>query len=172
MSNEIKDAALSYAAQGWAVFPLNGKVPYKGTHGCKDATKDPAIIEQMWKDHPEANVGIATGEISNLLVIDIDIHPEEGKFGDETLAALESKLGKIPETLEVITGSGGRHLYFQYPEGSGITIGEGEKSGLGSGVDFRGNGGYVVAPPSIHPGTGRRYEWEVSSCEDVWECEL
>lgn len=160
----ILESALFYAEKcGWAVFPVNGKVPYKGSHGCKDATKDPEEIKRVWAVHPEANVAIATGEISDLLVIDIDIHPDQGKFGNETLAELETKLGELPETLEVITGSGGRHLYFRYPENSGITIGEGEQSGLGSGLDFRGNGGYIVAPPSVHPETGRQYMWEVSS---------
>lgn len=159
----IKESALFYATKlGWAVFPLNGKVPFAGSNGCKDATKDPKVIEKMWRDHPRANVAIATGEISDLLVIDVDIHPEEEKFGSETLADLEKDLGDLPVTAEVLTGSGGRHLYFHYPEGSGITIGEGTKSGLGVGLDFRGNGGYVVAPPSIHPETGRRYEWEAS----------
>lgn len=147
----------------WAVFPLNGKKPFPGSHGFKDATTDPAEVVRLWKEHPGANIGIATGEISNLFILDKDEHPERGESGSETLRELEKKLGKLPETVTVLTGGGGEQMYFRYPKGSGITIGEGEKSGLGVGLDFRGEGGYAVAPGSIHPETGRMYEWESSA---------
>lgn len=147
----------------WAIFPVDGKRPFRGSHGCKDATTNPAEMCWLWKDRPAANIGIATGEISNLFVLDLDEHPEKGISGSETLRDLERKLGKLPETVEAITGTGGRHLYFHYPSGSGITTGAGEQSGLGVGLDFRGDGGYVVAPGSVHPETGKLYEWECSS---------
>lgn len=150
------DAALAYADRGWGVFPLAGKVPCiskaNGGNGCHDATTDEATIRAWWKKFPRANIGLATGPASGLLVVDID-----GVDGEETLKALNLKL---PETLVSLTGGGGRHLVFTYPAGETISISQGR---LGDKIDTRGMGGYIVAPPSLHPDTGAFYEWQNES---------
>ena len=149
-------AALQLAQRGWRVLPLAGKVPLQ--EGWPElATTDPAAITQWWSNEPRANVGIATGKQSNLFVLDIDVL----KGGPESRRALEAKYGPLPETVEVLTGRGGgsAHLYFLYPVGR--LIGN-SASVLGPGLDIKTDGGQVVAPPSIHPETQRRYEWEAA----------
>jgi len=135
-----------YHSLGWPVMPVRGKVAY---------IKSFPEVESF--DLSTAgkgeNIGILTGERSGLVVLDID--PKNG--GSESLAELEAEHGTI-ETLQVLTGGGGIHFYFAYPEGKEI----GNKANLLPGVDIRGIGGYVVAPPSIHPDTGKAYEWEAS----------
>ena len=81
---------------------------------------------------------------------------DPGKGGDDSLQELEAQYGSLPKTIEVLTGKGGRHFYFQYPGGA---IGN-SNGKLGPGLDIKTDGGYVVAPTSIHPDTGRTYEWE------------
>lgn len=166
-------SALAYASFGWAVFPVHsirsgrctcgksdcgspGKHPLT-RHGFRDASTDPATVADWWRKHPWANIAIATGEVSGrLMVIDLDSKPEEGIDGEETWRNLAKD---IPATVEVLTGGGGRHLYFAYPDDIDLKSGTGV---LGPGVDLRADGGYVLAPPSLHA-SGRRYEWEVSS---------
>ena len=107
---------------------------------------------------PDANIGIVTGEISNLIVLDID--PKHG--GDASLDRLERQFGQLPATIEVTTGGGGHHFYFAHPGGLIRS-----RAALAQGVDLRGDGGYIVAPPSTHP-SGRPYLWAVGhSPEDV-----
>ena len=79
-------------------------------------------------------IGIATGHASRIWVLDVDI--ADGKRGDETLAALEATHGPLPDTHEVVTGSGGRHLYFAWPDG--IDIRNDQSGRLGPGLDIRG----------------------------------
>lgn len=171
--SELLQSALAYASFGWAVFPVHsirdgrctcgrpactspGKHPLT-KHGFRDATTDPAIVAAWWKKYPWANIAIATGEKSGrLMVIDLDSKPEAGIDGEETW---RQAAGNIPATVEVLTGGGGRHLYFAYPDGVDLKSGTGV---LGPGVDLRADGGYVLAPPSLHI-SGRRYEWEASS---------
>ena len=145
-----------------AIFPLKGKIPLTA-HGCKDATRDRAQVDSWWTQYPSANIGIATGEINGLLVIDVDIKHDQGKYGDESLKALEQELGDLPDTWIAITGSGGLHYYFRYPEGHDI---RNSASQLAQDIDIRAQGGYVVAPPSVHPETGHVYEWECGSDPD------
>lgn len=143
MSNiELLKAALEYSQQGFYVFPLrpNSKVPLT-PNGFKDASIEPEIIKGWWNRTPNANVAIATGKISNLLVVDID-----GKY--------PSHWPEMPETTKVKT-SKGYHFYFRYPDNE--TIKSRAKIG-GHDIDVRANGGYIVAPPSIHP-DGGRYEF-------------
>ncbi|MGQ9851700.1 MAG: phage/plasmid primase, P4 family, partial [Aggregatilineaceae bacterium] len=153
--NNLLQAALSYAARGWPVLPLRprGKEPLTA-HGFKDATTDPAIIVGWWQRWPDANVGIATGGPSGLMVLDVD--PRHG--GDDSLYDLERQHGPLPDTIESLTGGGGRHILFRCPDGLG-----GGK--LAEGIDIKANGGYIVAPPSIHP-SGQRYSWEVAHHPD------
>lgn len=100
---------------------------------------------------PEANLGIVTGPGSGIFVLDVD--DKIDGIGSQTLSGLEEKFGALPETLTAKTGSG-RHLYFKHP-GAKVYTRAGE---LGPGLDVRGDGGYVVAPPSVHA-NGNRYEW-------------
>ncbi|MBM4274069.1 MAG: DNA primase [Deltaproteobacteria bacterium] len=165
-------AALTYAEWGWPVIALHtpigagcscrrpdcgsvGKHPHYHpehlSHGLKDATTDAALIKTWWEVWPEANVGIVTGAASGLVVLDVD--PPKG--GDESLEHLEKEYGPLPETVEALTGGGGRHLLFQHPGGTLPN-----KVNLYPGLDIRADGGYIVAPPSVHA-SGRTYEWEV-----------
>lgn len=137
---------LRLAALGYHVFPLTelSKVPKipktAGGRGFFDATVDTCQIRAWWERWPRANVAIRTGECSGLLVLDIDIH----KGGFESLSHLEDTHCALPATLSVITPTGGRHHYFVWPPASiGNTAGK-----LGPGIDTRGDGGYVAAPPS------------------------
>ena len=156
MLNKVVDYAQIYAARGWHVLPLRGKIPIVA-HGVKAASCDLTQIETWWTVEPAGNVGVACGRVSGLVVLDID--PRHG--GDETLLDLQAIHGKLPPTLEVLTGGGGRHLYFKYP--AGVQYVKCSAGQLGPGLDVRADGGYVVAPPSIHPDTGKPYEWEASS---------
>lgn len=154
------DAAIEYAKKGFAVFPLKyrDKVPLT-RNGCKDATTDAAQIKAWWQQHPNANIGLATGAVSqNVFVIDLDIDEDCGIDGYHSLEDWQREHGDFPETWTAITGRGGYHLYYR---GNGKIK---NRAGIIDGVDIRGNGGYVVAPPSIHK-NGRRYEWEYSPDE-------
>jgi hypothetical protein len=113
-------------------------------------------IAQWFRCWPDANIGIVTGEISNLIVLDVD--PKHG--GDAALERLEKRFRPLSATVEAITGGGGRHLYFAHP--GGFTR---NRAGLAQGIDLRGDGGYVVAPPSIHP-SGRPYAWTSERAPD------
>ena len=152
-NHNLLAAALSYSRQGWAVLPVQskGKAPLGKLVPCGllNATTDPDIIQQWWATEPQTNIGIRTGAISGLLVLDID--PRNG--GDQSLAELERQYGPLPETVEALTGGGGRHLFLTYPGGSLPS-----KPFL-PGIDVKADGGYVVAPPSHHP-SGQRYEWK------------
>lgn len=148
--NPVLDAALAYAARGWPVLPVKDKRPLIAG-GCHGATTDPDKIRQWWAKWPDAGVGIATGERSGLVVLDID--PRNG--GEDTLHDLVRELGTLPHTAESQTGGGGWHRLFRWP--GGPTVGT-----LGPGLDVKGAGGFVVAAPSLHQ-SGRRYTWELSS---------
>jgi len=161
--SENLQVALSYAQRGFAVFPLVPSTKEPATaHGWKDATRDPAIITRWWWRRAHRGVAIRTGRASRLLVLDID--PRHG--GDDSLADLEQKYGPLPSAPTVHTGSDGKHYDLAYPpENLAYPPGAGEIScrvGLGgfSGVDLKADGGYVVAPPSVHP-NGKRYHWDV-----------
>jgi hypothetical protein len=102
----------------------------------------------MW---PTANIGLATGAKSRCWVLDVD--PQ--KLGNESLEIIRPLLPNIAETLCAWTGGGGLHFYFTYPtDGTAVR----NKQAVWPGIDIRGEGGYVVAPPSLHR-TGLRYEW-------------
>ena len=148
----LLESALNYAALGWCVIPIapQGKTPLIRDWP-KQASCDPDQIAGWWHQWPDANVGIVTGQLSGLFVLDVD--PKNDGF--TTLDLLIDKHGALPDTPTVRTGSGGQHVYFRYP--SGITI-RNSASKLGPGLDIRAEGGFVVAPPSIHP-TGREYLW-------------
>lgn len=162
-------AALWYAEHGMPVFPIaaGGKVPAipsphpkgsperreckgecgKDGHGCKDATTDPARIQAWWGRHPDANIGLATGFLFD--VVDID-----GALGQKSRAERwDDTFGRIDDDAfaKVLTPSpGGMHLYVP-------PTGDGNSAGIIPGVDYRGVGGYVVAPPSVTPTGSYRF---------------
>jgi len=121
--------------------------------GCLAATTDESTIRQWWHTEPRYNIGIACGLESGVFVVDIDSHESEVR-----LAKLEAEHEKLPSTVESITARG-RHLYFRYALEHPV---HNTASKIAPGVDTRGQGGYVLAPPSIHP-SGREYAWSVDS---------
>jgi hypothetical protein len=150
--------ALALAEKGFAVFPCipRGKTPAT-KHGFKDATRDPKVIETWWRVLPGHNIGVATGEPSGVFVIDVDTKKADG---EKELRQLEAQLGELPATVESITPGGGRHIFFRHP-GWPVKCSQGE---FAAGIDLRGDGGYVIVPPSVHP-TGRRYFWSVDAAD-------
>lgn len=159
----IIDDVLGYAARGWRVVPVRPRTK----HPCVDAWQDaattgPDLIRSWWERWPDHGVGIVTGARTKLWVLDVDV--ATGKAGDDTLADLEAEHGTLPDTVEDQTGSGGRHLLFAWPtDGRVIRNDAGRR--LGPGLDVRGEGGQVIAPPSVHP-NGTAYAWEVEHGPD------
>lgn len=158
--NDLLKAALRYARRGWRVFPLNGKEPLiKGGHN--RASTDEDRIKRWWDQWPEANIGIACDSENGPIVIDIDA-PKKGETG---AIKFLRKMGAYKElvTRTAISGAGGRHLYLA-PMRNGTRIKRmlrpfRDKKGRKVALDILGDGGYVVAPPSIHPDTGKTYKW-------------
>jgi hypothetical protein len=148
-------AAIAYATRGFAVFPCvpRGKVPAT-SHGCRDATKDLAQVTAWWREKSSYNVAVATGPLSKDFVLDVD-----GIDAEASLRKLEEQHGALPETIESITPRG-RHIFFRC-ENDAIRNCAGA---IAPGLDIRGDGGYVVLPPSIHP-SGRSYVWSVDSAD-------
>jgi len=163
------EAAEVLTALGWPVLPCHHAVERRCScgdpscaspakhprlrHGLHDATVEIALIRRWWRRWPAANLGIRTGaqpDGAGLVVLDID--PAAG--GDASLTTLAGQHGDLSPTLEVRTGGGGRHLYFTHP-GEHLPNSAGR---LGPGLDVRGDGGYVLAPPSRHA-SGNQYQW-------------
>ena len=142
------ERALVYARRGLPVFPCNGKQPAT-EHGYKDATCEPGQIRRWWEANPEFNVAVATGK--GIAVLDVD--PDHG--GDESLRELLDEHGDVV-TAVVETGGGGLHYWFRVPDGVEVRNSAGK---LGPGLDVRGDGGYVIVPPSLHA-SGKRYAWQ------------
>jgi hypothetical protein len=166
----LLEADIAYSDRGWPTLPIYwpkrntldcacdnvdcsriGKHPVYQLglleHGVEDATTDRQEVLRRRDLYPYANIAIATGAVSGLLVLDVD-----GDDGEASLAELEQEHGALPGTYEVATGRG-RHLYFSLPEGVSIPSSVGR---LGTDLDVRGEGGYVVAPPSRYQ-TGKLY---------------
>jgi putative DNA primase/helicase len=174
--NSLLEAALSYASCGWPVFPCNpknkrplikGDVDTNGrdipnTGGVKKASTNPDTICGWWAKWPQAMIGLACGRAAAVFVLDFDActDPNTGEVFEvsELIDDLERELHcKLPGTWVVNTPRGGRHLYFQMPPDETI----GNRAGLlgpGSHIDVRGEGGYVVLPPSVRA-DGIAYTW-------------
>lgn len=170
----LKTALLTAKVYGFRVMPVHGPLEFGGcTCGksdCSSAGKHPSISEWQKKASNDESViislflgatndfnyGIATGPESGIFVLDID-----GAIGEESLINLENQHGKLPDTLTAKTGSGGRHLFFKYPDKKV----HGRASKLAPNVDVRGEGGQVVGPGSNHR-SGRKYEW-VNPLEEI-----
>lgn len=179
MGGDVLGPAQRYLSLGFAVLPLhaprrNGerrvcscgkgdcRQPAKhplGTlvpRGLLDASQDPARVER-WFASTTYNIGIVTGGISGIVALDIDPRHD----GHETLHQLEARHGNLPPTWRFLTGGGGEHILFRHPGGK-IANSAGS---LGRGIDVRGDGGYIVAPPSIHI-SGRPYAISVDHHPD------
>src|SRR3954452_6085811 len=155
----LSDHALAYAARGWPVFPLRPgeKVPLipkaEGGNGCHDATCSEARIREWWTRCPAANIGLAAGPAFWVLDVDFAGFLAEEPDGADTLTALQHRFGRLPPTARQYTGGLGWQWFFK-PDPrirNGVRV--------LPGLDTRGTGGYGVAPPSIHPDTGRTYRW-------------
>lgn len=156
--NDLKEWAIKYAKLGLAVFPLQEKDKHPATNnGCLDATTEIRQIELWWRKNPHYNIGIATGQKSGgLVAIDMDVDKEKGKDGYHTFTSwCDDNALVLPDSWLSITGRGGYHLFYKsaYPIQN--------KVGWLDSVDVRGDGGYVVVPPSVHP-NGTLYQWEDS----------
>jgi hypothetical protein len=150
MITDTIDFARSYAVGGMQSFPCKPHDKTPLVRWADVATTEDNMLLGWWDTNPTANIAIATGKRSGIVVLDVDLDHD----GYESLQTLQDVYGRLPETPVVLTGSGGEHIYFQHP-GFEIRNSAGK---LGRGLDIRGDGGYVVAPPSIHP-NGKKYEW-------------
>lgn len=148
--------AKKYAEQGWQSFPIKERDKTPIVKWADVATTEENMLVGWWDTMPEANIAIACGKRSGIIVLDVDA----GHGGYESLTVLFEKYGPLPTTPVSKTGSGGEHIFFKHP---GIEI-RNSAGKLGKGLDIRGDGGYVVAPPSIHP-NGNAYQWEVRPSE-------
>jgi Bifunctional DNA primase/polymerase, N-terminal/Primase C terminal 1 (PriCT-1) len=168
----MADAALDYARRGLSVFPLWSAIPFRNVfvcscmrgsrcdnpakhpmarlapNGLKDATADLDRVRHLWDCAPTANIGIACS--SDCIVLDVDPRHD----GDNALAELQKRHGGFPTTWQAMTGGGGAHYYFRCDAEIRNSAGK-----IGQGIDIRGLGGYVVAPPSRHV-SGRSYAWD------------
>lgn len=180
MTNVLTDYAKEYLNKELKVLPLNYPVTFQdqfvcscGDRGCiknigkhpatelvpnglKDATADLDVIESWFGTRPW-NIGIVTGQASAVFALDIDIR----HGGDQCLVKLEQQNGPLPETWRFQTGGGGEHVLFRYP---GCLI-PNSVSKIAPGIDVRGDGGYVVAPPSRHVSGG--YYSIAPNCHEV-----
>jgi Bifunctional DNA primase/polymerase, N-terminal len=149
-------AAQQYAERGWAVFPVEprGKRPLGRLvpHGLLDATTDDAVVEGWWRAEPDANIGLVTGIHFDVLDIDTD-------EGHSSFVVAMPDGAPLLDGPTALTGGDGYHRYLE-------PTGLGNKAGFLPHCDWRGRGGYVVAPPSLHA-SGRSYEWWPGE-EDPW----
>ena len=170
--NQSGDWALRYALLGWSVVPVHTIDDGRCTcadDGCRSPGKHPRIrweqamsepaspdcVSEWWHRWPEANVGVATGPVSSVAVIDVD--PRSG--GDASLRRLEARWGMLSVTPEVHTGGGGSHLWFRSEVGV-------PSATLGPGVELKAEGGMVVVPPSVHA-SGIHYRWRPAGDPDA-----
>lgn len=182
MTDDTGKAAAAYGRRGWHTFPIwwidagacacgradcssPGKHPIGEAvpRGCLDATGDTATIRRWWERWPAANVGVATGAASGIVVLDVD----PGAGGEDCLNRLMDRHGDLDRMWYVETGGGGAHLWFRRPAD---LIVKNSASAVGPGLDVRGEGGYVVAPPSLHR-SGNRYRWAPNYNPARNECE-
>jgi hypothetical protein len=171
----MRRQAIAYARRGWPVLPLyeinpNGACACTqadcrspGKHprvrgGYKAATPAVTQIERWWSRWPDASIGIATGRRAGFVALDVD----DRHGGGDALHELERLNGELPRSPESLTGGGGRHVLLAIPNNVTIPSSEGK---IAAGLDVRGDGGLIVAPPSIHI-SGRAYTWDVSAHPD------
>ena len=149
------DHALRYAARGLRIIPIapGEKYPRGITEWETKATNDPDTIRHWYTtQYPGWGIGIATGQLRDKWLFVLDVDDREGKSGSDTLHDLEQEHGQLPDTVTIHTPTGGRHHYYLSP----VEIRNDASNRLGPGLDIRGTGGQVLAPPTIHP-NGRPY---------------
>jgi hypothetical protein len=157
---KMVDAALRYAAAGWVIFPVppGTKKSYKkaSDYGGRPwgATKDIEEIKRDWAQWPNAGIGLPTGVINGVFVLDIDTPKGHAVDGFASLKQLEKQHGKLPATWMAETPTGGRHYFFTHP-GKHVSV---PPSQLGPGIDVKGDGGMVLVPPTRKPNIGE-YKW-------------
>ncbi len=160
----VGDAALAYCRRGWSIVPMYAPADGGcscGRRGCVAVAKHPRVswearmevaatmkeVEGWWRRWPDANVGVVTGRVSGIVVLDVDPRNR----GGVALGALEERWGALPATLEVRTGGGGWHLWFACEEELPSAV-------LAPGLELKAERSVVIAPPSVHA-TGQRYVW-------------
>lgn len=175
--NNLLNAALTYTRLGFAVFPLHHTLPdghcscgptcpekNRGKHpngelvpnGHLNATTDEATINAWWEKSPDANIGIATGKISGIVVVDVDTNPRLDKQGGESLKTLiEAHGSEGMNTRQARSGSGGTHYWFKYP--TGVDHIPSRNNAFGEGIDCKADGGLIVAAPSRN--AYGQYQW-------------
>jgi len=156
--NRFLAAALWYVRQGYSVIPLQPRRK-KPLIEWRQYQEERAMAEQVkawWQKWPNANVGIVTGEVSGVIVLDVD--------GPEGEATLRKEKLHIPATVIAKTGGGGWHYLFKHPGFPCHNFAGKTGKTILPHVDFRGDGGYIVAPPSLHE-SGNCYEWAISPRE-------
>jgi Bifunctional DNA primase/polymerase, N-terminal len=179
----VLPSARAFARRGFAVFPAHWPISHRGRlicscgrdrrgmpctkpakhpfgrlcpNGVYDATTDEDQIRELFREAPQANLGV---HADGLIVVDTD--PRDG--GDESIRALEREHGEFPATWQSLTGSGGDHRLFTCPAGvevKNVVAKQMDNPPLGPGIDIRTRGGYFIAPPSRHI-SGRSYAWSV-----------
>jgi hypothetical protein len=153
-------AALEYAARGWKIFPavVSKKKSHKAAKYSNGErwgqTKDPEQIKKDFKQWPNAGIGLPTGAENGIFVVEADTPKGHNVDGIASLKALEAKHGKLPDTLMAMSPSGSPHRYFKHPGGCKIKTSASE---IAPGVDVKGDGGMVIAPPSTR--SDGRYRW-------------
>lgn len=185
----VYQMALEYAANGWLVVPLHSvkagvctcrkpNCKSKGKHpllpnGLHGASSDPQQILEWFGDektitgrYPGGNIGIRTGNCSRLFVVDVD-----GPEAMRAFAVFQAERGALPATGRVLTGRAdadgnrtGCHYYFHLAKKQNAP--PNSQGAIGAGIDVRGEGGYVAAPPSLHY-TGRLYRWDLTEGESI-----
>lgn len=179
-SNIMLAAALKYARQGWSVFPAppGQKKSYKSAAHCGGRkwgkTLDLDEIRQDWERWPEANIGLPTGRDGGFWVLEADTHAGHGVDGIAALKELEGRQGQLPPTRTAISPSGSVHYYFKWPTGFEV---KNSASRIAPGVDVRGEGGMVIAPPSVRQDGAYRWlsdlplaeapDWLVAACREA-----
>ena len=139
----FKEHIKYYILGGLEIFPCNSNKKSPLTkHGFKDASADEQVINNWWNKHPDANIGLPTGKVNNLVVVDVDVKNDAG--GIDSLKQLQDECGKF-DTRVVHTPSGGLHFYFSYPQGVDTIK---NRTNMKPGIDIRADGGYVIAPGS------------------------
>ena len=149
----LKEWIKYYTYRGLEIFPCirNKKNPLTA-NGFKDASSDEQVINGWWDKYPDANIGLPTGKVNNLVVVDVDVKNDAG--GMDSLQQLLEECGEF-DTRVVRTPSGGLHYYFSYPQDEEIIK---CRTNLRPGIDIRADGGYVVAPGSSIDGNAYEFK--------------